>query len=117
MKDGSMPVLDSAARETEFKVDGVTYTLRHTLISIAGFEAGTGILPATEAIPPTVSNMLCLLYAGLRAHHSDVTMETVSSWFTPDTMDELCAVAWKSFYKTKPKVELEGERSGNPPSA
>jgi hypothetical protein len=105
-------MFDSAARETEMGMDGVTYRLRYGIDAISGFEEGTGILPAVEKIKPTVFNMACLLFAGLHAHHPEVAMETVKGWFNADNMDDLCVFVWQSFYKTIP--EQKGAADGAP---
>jgi hypothetical protein len=118
MSNKKIPVLDSAARETEFTVDGVTYRLRYNFDAIAGFEEGTGINPAIESIPPTILNFMSLLYAGLRAHHPEVTIETVQSWFNEETSAQLCKLAYESFYGTLPEPKTVEEKDApDPPSA
>jgi hypothetical protein len=114
----TIPVLDSAARETEFVVDGETYRLRYNFDAIAGFEEGTGINPALEPVSPTIYNFMSLLYAGLRAHHPEVTIEIVMGWFNETNSAELCKIAYESFYGALPEPKKdEGGEAPNPPSA
>jgi hypothetical protein len=118
MSDKKILVLDSVARETEFTIDGVTYRLRYGFEAIAGFEEGTGIGPAIQPVPPTIYNFMCLLYAGLQAHHPEVTIETVQGWFNESTSAALGELAYKSFYGTLPESkQAEEEALPNPPSA
>jgi hypothetical protein len=109
MPEKKMLVLDSAARETEFIVDGETYRLRFNFEAIAGFEEGTGINPISEPIPPTTFNIMCLLYAGLQAHHSEITMETVESWFNDQNGVQLGKVAFEAFYGSLPEPKAKDE--------
>ncbi len=118
MEEKKKLVLDTGARETVFAIDGVDYTLRYNFQAIAGFEEGTGINPAVSTIPPTVYNFMCLLYAGLRAHHPGLTIETVEAWFNETTSPALCKLAWESFYGSLPDEKpAEGEEAPDPPSA
>lgn len=118
MAKKKIAALDSAARETEFVIDGATYRLRFGFDAIAGFEEGTGINPAITSVPPTIFNLMCLLYAGLRAHHPEVTIETVQSWFTDQTSSELCTIAWESYYGSLPDPKTASDKDApNPPSA
>ena len=118
MTHKKMISIDTAARETEISIDGKVYRLRYNFDAIAGFEEGTGVNPALQPIPPTLYNFMCLLYAGLRAHHSDVTIEVVESWFNDQTATDLCKAAWESFYGSLPAPKSgHKEDAENPPRA
>jgi len=118
MNDKTLPVIDIAAREKEIVIGDVTYRLRYNFNAIAGFEEGTGINPAIQPIPPTLYNFMCLLYAGLRAHHPEVTIDVVMEWFNEANAAELCKLAYESFYGTLPEPKKdEGGEAPNPPSA
>jgi hypothetical protein len=117
--ENKLVVIDSTARETSLTVNGKNYLLRYSFEAIAGFEEGTGINPAIQTIPPTTQNLMFLLFAGLRAHHPEISIETVASWFNEESAGALCKVAWESFYGTLPEPEKKttADESPNPPSA
>jgi len=120
MFERKIPVLDSVARETEFIVDGHTYRLRYGFQAIAGFEEGTGINPAIQPVPPTIFNLMCLLYAGLSEHHPEVKIDQVKAWFNEATSQHLCKIAWESFFGTLPEPKPEADQETqptDPPSA
>lgn len=111
-------VIDLAAKETELVVNGETYKIRYNFDALAGFEEGTGINPAIQPISPTLFNLMCLLYAGLHQHHPDLAIETVKSWFNESASEELCKVAWESFYGALRKSDTDkGDAPPNPLSA
>jgi hypothetical protein len=118
MNQTKITVIDPAARETAFSVGDDNYRLRYDFTAIAAFEDGTGINPATHPIPPTMQNLMCLLYVGLHHHHPEVKIETVTGWFTPQTSGDLSELAWKAFHGTMPKPASDtSEASADPPSA
>ncbi len=101
--NGKRTVINTVASETELEVGGEIYRLRYDFDAIAGFEEGTGINPVIESIPLTLYNLMCLLYAGLHAHHPDVTIQVVQSWFNEKTAGDLCKVTLESFYGSLPE--------------
>jgi|ERR1035437_545263 hypothetical protein len=109
--------IDTAASEKEFVIDRKTYRLRYGFDAIAGVEEGTGINPALGSYEPTFFNLMCLLWAGLRAHHPEVTIDTVKTWFVDqDSALALSKLAWESFFGAVPKSAAK-EEIPNPPSA
>ncbi len=109
--------LQSAARDMNFEMDGVTYTLHYGFDAIAAFEEAFGVNPATTKVAPTLLNLATLLYVGL-LHYPDMKLNTVQGWFNQDTADELCATAWYAFYGALPVPEKSEETSPeNPPNA
>jgi hypothetical protein len=115
MSFGKKVVLDQAAKETEFEIDGSTYTLRFNFAAISNFEAGTGINLGIQSMPPTAFNFLCLLYAGLGAHHPELPMRTVEAWFDENRAGPLCKLAWEAYYgPLKEQSEAPSENPQNP---
>ena len=111
MAIGKKLLLDTAANETQLEVDGITYTLRYGFDAIAVFEQTSGFNPVTEAFKPTIMNFITLLYVGLMAHHPDIQLDAIKSWFNEKTSKELCIFAWESFYGSlpQPAEATEGE--------
>jgi hypothetical protein len=109
--------IDTAASEKEFVIDGETYRLRYGFDAIAGVEEGTGINPALGDFKPTFFNLMCLLWAGLRAHHPTITIDMVKTWFVnQDSALALSKLAWESFFGAVPKSPAK-EEAPNPPNA
>lgn len=117
--------MDLHGEQVEVDLLGETRTLHYTMLAWRAYEAKTGhsILraPVTEEHLKDVPRAMALLWAGLRLHHPDLTLEELDRGLTLRDMDRILPAIREAIQRTSPELSPgEGEReegSEDPPTA
>lgn len=100
--------LDYSLPESQFLVDGKSYSLRYDFAALRAYQKETGDDPFSASfLLSATGNLDTFIWAGLRARNPEVTIQQILGWLTPLNVKAVFSLVRDAYDGSFPSADPE----------